>query len=269
MPSPSIIKLFFPLLLAWGLSADASPAPVREVRVLAQYPHDTDFFTQGLFFHQHRLYESSGLYGRSRLAHKDPESALSLREQPIDGAFFAEGAAAVGDTIYLLTLRNQTMLAFDVNTLAEKTGFSYPGQGWGLASDGERLIRSDGSDMLYFHDLRGKITKTLEVREGERPIFNLNELEWADGLILANIWRSTRIAAIDPQSGQVVFWLELAPLLPGGLSDANEMVANGIAFDPDGRKLWVTGKHWPVIYVLSWPPCPLPADGESNPAGDR
>jgi glutamine cyclotransferase len=175
----------------------------------------------------------------------------------------------VGDNIYLLTLRNQTMLALDVNTLAEKARFSYPGQGWGLTTDGKQLIRSDGSDMLYFHDLRGKIVATLEVREGERPIFNLNELEWADGLILANIWRSTRIAAIDRQSGQVVFWLELAPLIPQGLQDTDEMVANGVALSPDGRNLWITCKNWPVIYVLDWPPSPLSPDGESNPAGDH
>lgn len=269
--------LFFPLLAVLAEFA-AAAAPVLLPRVLDTFPHNPGHFTQGLAFHRDLLIESSGLYGASLLAVKDPVSGEILREKRLPASVFAEGCAVAGEYIVLLSWREETAFILASGTLEEKARFFYPGEGWGLAYDGERLIRSDGTDTLYFHappdtrDAHGDALGSLAVRDGETAVTRLNELEWCpeEGLLLANIWLETRIAAIDPDTGQVRFWLDIADLVPGPVSELaselapqvvggrmvtpDEMTANGLALAPDGKSLWLTGKCWPRMFRIAWPP---------------
>ncbi len=234
----------------------APPAPVIKVSALRSHPHNSSHFTQGLFFHNGKLYESVGRYGESLLAVKDPQSGKSLKEARLGQAFFGEGSTVAAGHIYMLTWREQTAFIFNPDTLVVEGWFNYPGEGWGLTYDGRRLIRSDGSDTLYFHGLNGEGLGSLKVRDGNEPVRYLNELEWipAQNLILANIWTTPLIVAIDPESGKVRFKLDISALVPPELRGSAEAVPNGIALAPDGKTLWLTGKLWPVIYEAAWPP---------------
>ena len=248
------------LAAAWLIPAGAvfaeAPAPVIKVSALREHPHNPAHFTQGLFFHNGDLYESAGRYGESLLARKDCLSGKSLKEAPLGAAFFGEGSVFAAGHIYMLTWREHTAFIFNPDTLAVEAWFNYSGEGWGLACDGSRLIRSDGSDTLYFHALNGEALGSLAVRDGGVPVRGLNELEWlpAQNLILANIWTTPFIVAIDAPSGRVRFRLDISALVPPGLRGSAEAVPNGIALAPDGKTLWLTGKLWPVIYEIAWPP---------------
>lgn len=223
--------------------------PVLAVEVTAQYPHDTGAFTQGLLYDGGALYESTGHYGRSRLRRVEIATGKVLNEVPLDSRFFAEGIAAVGDEIYLLTWKEGVAIVFDKETLEEKRRIAYQGEGWGLTYDGRHLIQSDGSDTLLFRDpATFNIVRTLKVTDGGQPLGYVNELEYIDGQIYANVWYSDRIARINPQTGQVTSWLNLAPLRPP-LSD-REAVLNGIAYDQAGGRIFVTGKLWPRLFEI-------------------
>lgn len=255
------VSLFL-VCLATALLATAGPlfaeatAPVIKVSALRTHPHNSTHFTQGLFFHNGYLYESTGLYGESLLAREDPLSGKSLDEAPLGAAFFGEGAVFANGHIYMLTWREGTAFIFDPDTLIVESWFNYSGEGWGLTYDGRRLIRSDGSDTLYFHGLSGEALGFLAVRDGDEPVRKLNELEWlpAQNLILANIWTTPFIVAIDAASGRVHFRLDISELVPPELRGSAKAVPNGIALAPDGKTLWLTGKLWPVIYEIAWPP---------------
>ena len=243
-----------------ALAATAQPAPVLEPRLLNVRPHAPGRYTQGLFIRDGVWFESSGGFGVSTFI-REPEGAKAGRlDLPPD--CFAEGATWAEGEIYLLTWLNQRGFVLDPETLAVKRKFTYSGQGWGLAWDGRWLWRSDGSDRLHPHR-PGDFAPAgppLLVREGEAAVDNLNELEWdpATGLLLANIYGLDRVAAIDPADGEVRFWLEAAPLralavqsrLPSPAS--LDTAFNGLA--RDGRTLWLTGKLWPLLFQIAWPP---------------
>ena len=231
-------------------------APLIKLEALRSYPHNPEHFTQGLFFYGDDLYESTGLYGKSLLTRKDPQSGETLAQTSLDAGYFGEGATLAEGRIYLLTWREHIALIFNPDSLQLEGWFTYGGEGWGLTYDGERLIRSDGTKTLYFHGLDGTPQGTLDVYDAGVPVANLNELEWLpeQRLILANVWHVNRIAAIDPVSGRVVFWLDISGLVPQDLRGSAEHVPNGIALAPDGKTLWLTGKLWPAIYVVAWPP---------------
>lgn len=223
--------------------------PVQAIEVVAQYPHDTGAFTQGLIFVDGELYESTGHYGESRLRRLNVETGEVLQEVPLHRRYFGEGIAAVGDEIYLLTWKEGTAFVFDKNTLEEKRRISYEGEGWGLAYDGHHLIQSDGTDRLQFRDPASfEVVRTLNVTDGGRPLHYLNELEYIDGQIYANVWYSDHIACIDPQSGRVTRWLDLSQLKPP-LAD-REAVLNGTAYDKATGRIFVTGKMWPHLYEI-------------------
>ncbi|MDL2317148.1 glutaminyl-peptide cyclotransferase [Desulfovibrio sp. OttesenSCG-928-A18] len=252
--------LLLPLVFAPGPFAQAAEkdgkaqkAPVFTLLPLYSLPHNPGHSTQGLFFHLDKLYESTGGYGTSVIACKDPQSGETLRERALPPDYFGEGAVVAQGTLYLLTWKNRVCLMLHPDTLAEKDRFGYPGEGWGLAYDGSSLIRSDGSSFLYFHDLGGTVLGKLQVRDGADAVEGLNELEWipGQGLLLANIWRTSDIVAIDLKSGSVRFRLNLEGLVPAEFAAAH--VANGIALSPDGSELWITGKCWPRIFVAAWP----------------
>jgi len=228
----------------------AQPAPTLAWRVVAVHPHDPGAFTQGLLLHRGLLYESTGLRGRSVVRAVDPASGRVLRERRLSREHFGEGLARVGDRLYQLTWQSGEGFVYALPDLARVGGFRYHGEGWGLASDGERLFMSDGTDQLRVIDPRDFSERSrLAVHDAGTPVSALNELEFAAGALLANVWGSDRIARIDPVSGRVTGWLDLTGLL-GPLAGPHVDVLNGIAWDPAARRLWVTGKLWPRIFLL-------------------
>ncbi len=235
-------------LLAVGL-VRAAGVPQIEYRVVVEYPHDGRAFTQGLVFHRGALYESTGLHGHSSLRKVDPVTGRVVRIRRLSERLFAEGLARVGDVLYQLTWTAGRAFVLRIEDFALVREFRYQGEGWGLAFDGERLVMSDGSATLRFRDpLTFRVEREVVVREGARPVDALNELEFVDGALYANIWQSDRIARIDPARGTVTGWLDLSPLAERERGAGRVDVTNGIAWD--GRRLFVTGKFWRRIYGL-------------------
>jgi glutamine cyclotransferase len=229
-----------------------APAPVESVEQVRSYPHDSTAFTQGLVWRGDRLYESTGRYGQSSLRLVELETGTVLQKVDLGQQYFAEGLAAVGDSLYQLTWKEGVAFIWDPATLRKINQVAYSGEGWGLTSDGQRLIVSDGSSYLSFVDpVTFALDTTLRVTDGGRPVDQLNELEWVKGEVWANVWHTQRIARIDPRTGRVKGWLDLTPLIPA-VSDP-EAVLNGIAYDPDADRLLVTGKLWPRLYEIRVP----------------
>ncbi|MFA7463913.1 MAG: glutaminyl-peptide cyclotransferase [Syntrophales bacterium] len=231
---------------------DSCPEPViRHIRVIRFLPHDPDAFTQGLAFDGGFFYEGTGRHGQSTLRKVDPETGRVVRLHRLKTVYFGEGISVAGDRIVQLTWRSGKGFIYDKETLMETGGFSYHGEGWGLAFDGSRFIMSDGSSVLRYLDARTlRKVRTLEVRSGTRRQYNLNELEYVNGRIFANIWGSDRIAVISPRSGCVQAWIDLSPLRQRVGFDCRAEVLNGIAYDKDGDRLYVTGKNWPRIFEI-------------------
>ncbi|SFF62668.1 Glutamine cyclotransferase [Fontimonas thermophila] len=231
-------------------------------RVLRTLTHDIAHYTQGLELHEGKLFESAGLYGRSALYIKELETGTILRETRLAPHFFAEGITIWRDRVMLLTWLERIALVFDLD-LVPVGRHTYSGQGWGLTHDAAHLIMSDGSATLrYRHPDDFRIVRELQVTAEGRAVDRLNELEYARGLIFANVWKSDRIAAIDPADGRVRAWLDLAPLKsrfdkPAGW-DEHEHVLNGIAHDPASDRFYVTGKCWPVLFELDVAPLHSP-----------
>ena len=228
----------------------ATTAPVAGYQVVRVYPHDPEAFTQGLVFADGFLYEGTGLNGKSSIRKVKLENGEVLQVQPLEERYFGEGIALVGDSIVQLTWQGGAGFVYDKATFKRTRTFSYPGEGWGLAFDGARLIMSDGSPSLRFIDPKTlKETGRLRVTDGGRPVEDLNELEVVKGEIFANVWQNDRIARIDPKTGQVRGWIDLA-----GILDPKERkgvdVLNGIAYDAAGDRLFVTGKLWPKLFEI-------------------
>lgn len=261
--------IFIALLLqpAWPANADGISAPAISHEVMQALPHDASRFTQGLAIGDGRMIESSGLYAQSALFLTDLESGRVLRRYPLPDSVFGEGVALHGKHIYLLSWREQRGFVFD-QALRLLREFRYDGEGWGLTSDGRRLIRSDGSSRLSFLDPPElDVTQQLEVMDGARAVENLNELEYARGWILANIWHSDRVALIDPGSGRVGGWLDLSDLRARlGRPLASDAVLNGLAYDAASDRLYATGKRWPLLFAIKvrWPPAPAGTRGKSE-----
>lgn len=231
--------------------AQAGPAP-RTVRheVVRRYPHDPGAFTQGLIVRDGFLFESTGLNGRSSLRQVRLETGEVLREVAVENRYFAEGLTDWGTRLIQLTWVSNIAFVYDVTTLRRTNTFTYDGEGWGLTHDEHRLILSDGSPVLRFLDPASfREIGRLTVRDAGTPLEELNELEFVDGRVLANVWRSDRIAVIDPASGDVVGWIDLAGLLPDR-QPLGDDVLNGIAHDAATGRLFVTGKLWPWLFEI-------------------
>ncbi|MCS7143786.1 MAG: glutaminyl-peptide cyclotransferase [Archaeoglobaceae archaeon] len=223
---------------------------VYTYRIVKIYPHDPNAFTQGLVFEDGHLYESTGLYGCSTLRKVDLETGkvLQLLELPLN--CFGEGIAIVGDKIYQLTWKERVVFVYDKHNFEVLKEISHrePTEGWGLTFDGENLIMSDGSANLYFIDPETfKIIRKIEVHE-HKPIERLNELEFVEGLIYANVWMEDRIAIIEPENGKVVAWIDLSGIYKDR-KDIND-VLNGIAYDSENKRLFVTGKRWSKLFEI-------------------
>ena len=232
-------------------AAAASAAPVLLHRVSGAHPHDPAAFTQGLLYHDGALYESTGLRGQSSLRRVDPASGEVLARRTLPDWAFGEGLALVGEELVQLTWRAGVAFRWRRSDLAPVGQHRYEGEGWGLASDGMRLLMSDGSARLTWRDaLTFETLDTLEVRDGARPVTRLNELEFAAGALYANVWQERRIARIDPGDGRVTGWIDLSAL-PGPMFASRSIdVLNGIAWDAPGGRLLVTGKLWPRLFEV-------------------
>lgn len=227
-------------------------APVVAVEQVRSFPHDTSAFTQGLVWHDGRLYESTGRYGQSSLRIVEVETGRVAQRVDLPQQYFAEGLAIVGDSVFQLTWREGVAFVYDAPTLRQLGQVQYKGEGWGLTTDGRRLIVSDGSSYLTFvNPERFQVDTTLRVTDGGRPVDQLNELEWVRGEIWANVWHTNHIVRIDPRTGRVKGRLDLSAILPPTLDP--ESVPNGIAYDPQGNRLLVTGKLWPRLYEVRIP----------------
>lgn len=230
-------------------------APERlTVRVVAEHPHDPASFTQGLLFFDGSLYESTGQYGRSRVRRIEPATGRVLAERTLPPRLFGEGLARVGERLIQITWREGVALLWQVETLEPRGELRYRGEGWGLTFDGERLIMSDGGTALVSRDPEsfeetGRVEVTLE---GE-PLGRLNELEWVDGAVWANVWGASWIVRIDPASGAVTAIADLSPLihrLPPDQAEGID-VLNGIAWHAERGTFFVTGKLWPRLFEVA------------------
>jgi len=226
--------------------------PTYSYRVARAFPHDPDAFTQGLLYDDGFLYESTGQYGQSSLRKVALETGAIVQLHSLDDRFFAEGLALFGNRLLQLTWRANKGFAYRLDSFEPLAEFAYSTEGWGLTSDGELLIMSDGSATLYFRDpfTFAEVGRVAVVAQG-RPVSRLNELEWIAGEVFANIWQTDTIARIDPTSGQVAGWVDLTGLLSAeDRRGSNAEVLNGIAYDPEGERLFVTGKWWPKLYQI-------------------
>ena len=245
-------------IVAAGLLCTAAhagaDAPTLRWKMVAEYPHDTTSFTQGLLWHEGRLFESEGQYGASKVAEKNLLTGKTLRATPLADSEFGEGLTLYQGALWQLTWREGVLHRYDLD-LKPTGALRYGGEGWGITSDGEALIVSNGSPTLTWIDPVGpKVLRKVEVRDGERPVTYLNELEWVEGAIYANVWNTDRIARINPATGRVTGWLDLSPLKrKAGISaqqQAQGAVLNGIAYRADKQHLLVTGKYWPKVYEI-------------------
>lgn len=232
-------------------NASSEDIPVYSYKVIEVYPHDTKAFTQGLLWHDGKLYESTGRYGVSEVREVELETGEVLKSRKLEDKYFGEGLAAVGGNLIQLTWRSQTGFVYSVQNLEPIRSFKYEGEGWGLTYNGKHLIKSDGSSTLTFLDPRSfnRIAE-LEVYDDKGPVIKLNELEYIDGKIYANVWGTDRIAIIEPATGRVEAWIDLTGLLSREYKTSYADVLNGIAYDSESKKLFITGKLWPKIFEI-------------------
>ncbi|HEY9121698.1 MAG TPA: glutaminyl-peptide cyclotransferase [Brevefilum sp.] len=239
--------------------------PVMTYEVLNVFPHDPQAFTQGLIFHEGYLYESTGLYGESSLRQVELETGEVLRKVDLPGEYFAEGLALYEDRFFQLTWREGTGFIYGLEDFSLIDQFAYQTEGWGLTHDDERLIMSDGTNNLYFLDPTTlQIMETLEVTFMGEEIVRLNELEYIRGEIYANIWQTDYVVRIDPTTGDVLGWIDLSGILPEALRTPATDVLNGIAYDTESGRLFVTGKRWPELYEIHLLPSALPFPSINN-----
>lgn len=245
------------LILGLGFFAKVRPnAPVKQVQVLNTYPHDEKAFCQGLLFHQGFFYESTGHYGFSSLRKVEIKTGRVVRLLRLPEKFHGEGLANSGDRLIQLTWKSQTGFVRKIKDFSMVRTFTYPMEGWGITHDGCHFIMSDGSSFLYFlNDSTFQIMRKLRVRDGRLRIKFLNDLEYIRGDIFANVWLSERIAVISPETGMVKSWIDCSGLLkPKERKDSKADVLNGIAYDPEEDRIFVTGKNWPKVFEIKIKP---------------
>ena len=227
------------------------PPPVVGFRIVNTYPHDPRAFTQGLVFADGILYEGTGLRGQSSLRKVDLETGNILRVRQLAAHFFGEGITIYGNRVIQLTWRAKVGFVYDVQTFQLLDTFTYPTEGWGITHDGRSLIMSDGTSTLYFFDPQTfQEVRRLEVHTRDGPVSRLNELEYVQGEIYANVWKTDRIARISPETGEVVGWIDMEGLLRPEDRHHRIDVLNGIAYDVKNDRLFVTGKLWPKLFEI-------------------
>jgi len=233
-------------------SAPSQTTPVYDYRIVNVYPHDRLAFTQGLVWEDGVFYEGTGLVGQSSLRKVALETGAALQIPLINPNYFGEGIALYDGQIFQLTWQDHIAFLYDKETFDELDTFSYPTtEGWGLTFDGTHLIMSDGTATLYFRDpITFAVVDQVQVHDENGPVVRLNELEYINGQVYANVWQTNRVAIIDPATGQVAAWIDLAGLLkPEDMTQPVD-VLNGIAYDAANDRLFVTGKWWPKLFEI-------------------
>ena len=241
------------LLLLGSCACAEQPIPLAQIT--GELPHDDSAFTQGLLYYDGALFETTGKRGHSRLRQVDPASGEITREIQLPQRYFGEGLARVDNRLFWLTWHAQQAFVFDLDTFERVGTRTYEGEGWGLTYDGTHLIMSDGSATLRVLDPADfSVQRRIAVHDGDHAIDKLNELEYIDGEIWANIWYSDRIARIDPATGAVRAWLDARNLRTAlGERGANANVLNGIAWDGEHSRIYLTGKYWPTLFSVAAP----------------
>ncbi len=218
---------------------------------MSVYPHDRDAFTEGLFYRDGYLYESTGLEGKSTISKIDLKTGKSLRSTGLPPQLFGEGIVAWRSQIISVTWKTGVGFRWHIDTFEPISRFTYRGEGWGMTQDGTNLILSDGTPTIRFLDPENFAErKTITVTFNGRPLRDVNELEWVKGKIYANVWQSNVIVVIEPASGNVERVLDLTPLVRASGRRSSDDVLNGIAYDAKTDRLWVTGKNWPTLFEL-------------------
>lgn len=239
------------VLLAGVLLAQTkASAPVFGYQVVNRYPHDRGAFTEGLFVLDGEFYEGTGLEGKSNVRRVDIATGRVKQQYNIPPQYFGEGIVAFGKQLFQLTYKTGVAFVYDRSTFRLLKTHKYEGEGWGMTTDGKRLIMSDGTSQLRFLDpATFKELSRLSVTDGGRPIDQLNELEWIKGEIWANIWLTQRIARVDPRTGRVNSWVDLSGIL-SVMESAGTDAMNGIAYDAKTDRIFVTGKYWPRVFEI-------------------
>ncbi len=240
-------------------AADASSAdttsiartPTYAFDVVATYPHDVLAYTQGLQWFDGRLFESTGVVGTSGIREVELATGRVIRKQDLETPHFGEGIVILGDKLYELTWTSGKAFVFDWKTFKRTGEFTYEGEGWGLTTDGTSLIMSNGTSQIVWRDPKTfHTTKSITVTDHGTPVEKLNELEWVKGEIWSNVWQSDQIARIDPATGNVLGWIDLSGILPALDRTGKEDVLNGIAYDAEKDRYFVTGKYWPKLFEI-------------------
>ncbi len=232
------------------------PAPVRvttyQYEIVNTYPHDSGAFTQGLVYHQGQLYESTGLEGQSSLRRVELETGRVLRKVDLPRPYFCEGLVLFDNKFIQLTWLNGVAFQYDFNSFEQIGSFRYPGEGWGITHDGKELIMSDGTaDIRFLDPSNFQEKRRVTVTDRGRTINRLNELEYIKGEIWANVWYTDRVARIHPATGNVIGWVDLSGLLkPEDTQGLHADVLNGIAYDAERDRIFVTGKQWPKLFEI-------------------
>ena len=237
-------------LFPWNCT-QLSAVTISDVDIIKKYPHDNTAFTQGLEFHEGRIYESTGRHGFSELRKVDLVTGRVIQRRVLDPQYFGEGITILQNKVFQLTWKSGKGFVYDLNSFALDREFKISGEGWGLSNDGNNLLLSNGSNQILFLDPQTlQVLKRVSVTLNDKPQYLLNELEYVEGEIWANVWKKDEILRIDPLTGIVLGILDVGTISER-LSDDD--VANGIAWDEEGRKIYITGKFWSYIYEIKMP----------------
>ncbi len=252
------MRRFLPLCtftLALFCSYLANAAPVSGYKVVAMYPHSTASYTEGFFYLDGLFYEGTGLERHSFVKVIDPATGKAVQQLELAPQYFGEGIVDWGPNLYEWTWKSHVCFVYDRFTLRPLKQFTYTGEGWGMTRTARQIVTSDGTATLRFRDPAtfGEV-RSIVVKDGSQPIDQLNELEYVKGEIYANVWHQERIARISPRDGHVVGWIDLTGILPDDQKIDAESVLNGIAYDAQHDRLFVTGKQWPTIFEIKLVP---------------
>lgn len=239
-------------LLLLSILAVAQNVTHYTYKINKEYPHSRASYTEGLFFNDGKLYESIGQYGESAFLQVNLEDGSAIKSTPFESKYFIEGSCILNGYLYILTWKHYTCFVYNPKTMVKMADFRNPREGWGMTTDGKSLIISDGSSNIYYHDpLTFMEQKKIKVKLNGKSVNNLNELEYIDGKIWANIYLTDFIVIIDPETGNVIGKIDCTGILSSSLRKRDTDVLNGIAYDPCKKKIYVTGKYWPKMYQIS------------------
>jgi len=245
------MRLLVALFAGTMVARCGAAVPIYGYKVAATYPHSTESYTEGFFYLNGLFYEGTGMQGHSALLAIDPQTGQVQQKHELPAQYFGEGIVDLGPNIYEWTWTSHVGFVLDRSSFEVVRQFSYSGEGWGMTRDAKEIITSDGTATLRFRDpATFKETRRVVVKDGAAEVKELNELEYVKGEIYANVWHSNRIARISPKDGRVLGWIDLSGLLPVSEMVNAESVLNGIAYDAEHDRLFVTGKQWPAVFEI-------------------